>query len=434
MAAPWGIDVDYINSPDRKKEYVMDKFLSGQDITFHMVQIPQSNIETNVDYALLTIQALQAWPKKTREAILKAGREEEFADIMPFLQQEMKISRVSNPQKADISFIFTDPQTAKSLCNYAMAAGCFSVKEKRIILAILESKDFMQANLIHEVGHFYGFADFYKYNFNDTRSPIYAKEDSFRSSSIMATGETLGCDDVDGFINLIDFTLAEQTGSFSQRAETGWISFCNQTIYEKAKPKTKKYAYRKGFLYEMDENNSLIKQTNLHPFLTSGRKLLNYSDGRPHLSIDEKNNLSIYYVYMGFDGKNFPFPVLRAEIWETVLREENLDLQENLLYGEAFALRERHSCWAIPQEQTLLEFCFQEPNFQCDVYERVYRPTWIMAFDQEGNEVKRSEKKETNEETLAQYQDLCRFFRTVESAYRSPKFVMQRAEERAEKY
>ncbi len=224
-------------------------------------------------------KSFKLWFKETASAIKKAGRAKEFADIMDILNNSIQTKRVYNKEEADIIIHYTTNEKMKEKCG-DRAAGCITLYEVPRVITIInpypikyiDGKASTNAALFHEIGHFYGLVDQYK-DLQDS-SIIYSTEDRFADyNSVMGASlrRTLGCDDVDGFINLIDITLSlENGGQFSQRAKEGWASFCNgkqqpythgknykDTFYKEGKI-TNRDTYKRGLCtYKFDKDGNV---------------------------------------------------------------------------------------------------------------------------------------------------------------------------------
>ncbi|WP_428081905.1 hypothetical protein [Candidatus Avelusimicrobium fimicolum] len=84
----------------------------------------------------------------------------------------------------------------------------------------------------HEMGHFFGLADQYedKKNMNKVRSLLRTEPDEVVFGglpSVMAKSATLTCDDLEGFINAVDFIWGME-GKNSPRVQNGWKSLCGK--------------------------------------------------------------------------------------------------------------------------------------------------------------------------------------------------------------
>ena len=84
----------------------------------------------------------------------------------------------------------------------------------------------------HELGHFFGLADQYedKKNMNKVRSLLRTEPGEVVFGglpSVMAKSATLTCDDLEGFINAVDFIWGME-GKNSPRVQNGWKSLCGK--------------------------------------------------------------------------------------------------------------------------------------------------------------------------------------------------------------
>ena len=211
--------------------------------------------------------AFKIWFTDTAKAIRDSRRTDEFADILPILDRAVKTSRVSNhfEQYTKDTFVMTLPQfyftTQEKMRKICGPAAACNIGDKVITVnpytkqkSAAYTRDNIIFTLVHEIGHWYGLADQYKGA--DNSDSEYSTGDDrvkYNRTSIMAGGyfTHLTCDGIDGFINLIDFTLSKQKKNnfpgilkkgWSDRAKNGWASFCNgkegykNTYYKKAKP------------------------------------------------------------------------------------------------------------------------------------------------------------------------------------------------------
>ena len=85
----------------------------------------------------------------------------------------------------------------------------------------------------HEMGHFFGLADQYedKKNMNKVRSLLRTEPGEVVFGglpSVMAKSATLTCDDLEGFINAVDFIWGME-GKNSPRVQNGWKSLCGKS-------------------------------------------------------------------------------------------------------------------------------------------------------------------------------------------------------------
>lgn len=124
------------------------------------------------------------------------------------------------------------------------AGGCVSWKKHinkqpyafvRVPNPRKNKKDFSESSvfhiLTHEIGHYFGLTDQYYKEYLRKGYTIYNNPRiGYRNSTMDASYKIgLDCDDVDGFINLIDLSLSGgNQEKFSARAQTAWASFCNE--------------------------------------------------------------------------------------------------------------------------------------------------------------------------------------------------------------
>jgi hypothetical protein len=243
-----------IDNEDKKTRRSQDEaYLIRQELKNELINEDKAN-----SFALDIDKSFKLWFKETATVIRKAGRTEEFADIMDILNNSIQTQRVYKREEADIVIHYTSNKKMHEKCG-TNATGCITLYEVPRVIVIItpehynpfkptQRKSDTNAVLFHEIGHFYGLVDQYK-DFGDS-SLIYSTADRFKDyNSVMGDSHsnTLGCDDVDGFINLIDITLSlENGGEFSQRAKEGWASFCNG----KQQPYTNGQKYKNTFYKE----------------------------------------------------------------------------------------------------------------------------------------------------------------------------------------
>ena len=272
------IDEDTKKKKDSKnKETSIKTELENELSTELMNEEKANSLAVNVD------KSFKLWFEETASAIKNAGRSEEFADIMDILNDSIQTKRVYDREEADIVVHYTTDKKMEEECGNN-AAACISLYEVPRVITLVTPDHYktfknnsMNAvysdeTLFHEIGHFYGLVDQYK-DYQDS-SLIYSTEDRFEDyNSVMGASytKTLGCDDVDGFINLIDITLSlENDGEFSQRAKEGWASFCNgkqqrytngknykDTFYKEGKITNKDTYERGSIVYKYDEDGNV---------------------------------------------------------------------------------------------------------------------------------------------------------------------------------
>lgn len=255
-ALRWGVIQDYDKDNKWKKQYITYKLLKNIPIKYSIDKIGKVKVEPTLFHenyedvlnelerivleqeeeakcSKIIITGFNTWLKDTKTMIENDGRKKEFADIIPILSKEISLEKVSNRKNTDIIFTFSDMKNIEKICGKG-TAGCSDIGRHEIFLPnpLLGEKEkkFAQFTAIHEIGHFYGLADQYLTIRSDVHNTYNTPNRIGNQDSIMASEcvENLKCDDVDGFINLIDLTLSMiNNEEFSARAQKGWASFCN---------------------------------------------------------------------------------------------------------------------------------------------------------------------------------------------------------------
>ena len=254
FALYWGVFEDY---EDNMENYALYKVINDMPIRYYVedTEIPEEGeadswgiVASSIKVAKrekelenLITDAFNIWLTDTRNMIIKEGREEEFDDIMDILDRDVLLKKVSDSKQADIIFTFTSIPNMKEHCGKKPSA-CISLTKYPAMVWLISphveglsdklylALDNLSTHVIHEIGHYFGLTDQYK-DFHQASVEYSTFNRMNRGDSMMGgkRREKLFCDDVDGFINLIDLTLYLETGEFPERAsqENGWASFCN---------------------------------------------------------------------------------------------------------------------------------------------------------------------------------------------------------------
>ena len=329
--APGGLKEDYVDNPERPG-YGLAKALLQEPIKYYVEETRSAKPKKGVapDYAteaVLTrgisaqaavVEGFNKWFSYTKETIEKAGRQAEFADIMPYLSRPVRLEKVSNPDVADMSFVFATYQEMQRLCR-GDAAGChWGVK---IVVPYIEYTqaggddwESTDATLVHEIGHFYGLGDDYLGTYN--KSLEYSTVGrTGKNLTIMDMGHVMGCDDADTFINAIDFTLAYKNNwRWSERAIRGWKSFCDNNRFAEGKELDKPPLVGKQCIYNFKHRGTLDSKLCPEPFVPGNRRLNYTKDGYPMSLEDLDMNISIsYHTWFGFKDMK---PTVTADIRE----------------------------------------------------------------------------------------------------------------------
>lgn len=330
-ADPWGVFDDY---EDDYESYALYKVLNNTPIRYaiEIVEYEDDDEDYDDDYEnvandlrgvleeqkkaeefkTLIEKAFNTWPTDTRNMIIEEGREEEFADILNILPRKILLKRVSNRDDADIVFIFS---AKEDMDCPSTAVACIHLKKDPIETYLQDvyikenniSKDKLLSDIIHELGHYFALVDQYK---DDSgTSEVHSTFSRLKKyDSIMASQNSthLACDDVDGFINLLDLSVEE----FSDRAKDGWESFCNgkkngkgelfkDEFYREAKLVNKPSHVNGLYTQTFDKNGNLAEDFALDPFDLYGKEVtpsvVGY--GLPRDMVDKQNNRKYHYTY-----------------------------------------------------------------------------------------------------------------------------------------
>ncbi len=276
FAAPWGVvnvymeeSADYSTiTVSHHDQFALHKVLANIPIRYaiEFEEYPGKTANTDQQWASrvtpLIQQAFRSWPSQVTSFIKTSGRQQEFQDIQSLLAQHTPILIQTDTQQADIVFHFA---------NYKGAAFNYNPQnlqeQKQIRLpnpAYFGQQEFNKLPnfLLHEVGHYYGLGDRYQEGIWGN-SPTYSSTGDTDSDSIMASslGTQLTCDDVDGFINLIDITFFLNRHTYSPRAQKGWTSFCSpHKMYTQAKELNRAAFYNGESIYYYNADGSVRKK------------------------------------------------------------------------------------------------------------------------------------------------------------------------------
>ena len=185
-------------------------------------------------YFKMVEQGYNKWFSHTLQAIEKTGRQEEFADLIPVLKQGVHVQQVGvDCSQADLRVYVMSLAGVFMNCE-SKAAACVTLDTDPVFMYFHPFKGIQkwlvgsnQDLISHELGHTLGMADQYKYGRINAHE-VYHTPDTQKSIMDSAKPSTqFGCDDVDGFINLLDVAV------FNNRrgGQDGWRSFCKKRNY-----------------------------------------------------------------------------------------------------------------------------------------------------------------------------------------------------------
>ena len=229
---------------ERANGILLPRLMRGD--TFYFAVQPVARGDKEGEYVLLsdfpqerikraknkTVSVLQEWfttavkyiDPSVKNALTKEDRTEEFADILPFLRKKItkRDAQSEDPEVDLILTIANSQDTLEDYCGKGSAACEFGGEEDGVIQIVVLDKT-STATYRHEMGHALGLADLYKKGLKENGDKhIHSSDIHGRASVMRDDGNTITCDDIDGFINLIDLWTANP----SERVTQGWRSLC----------------------------------------------------------------------------------------------------------------------------------------------------------------------------------------------------------------
>lgn len=303
-------------------------------------QIAQQTAQNN--YREIIENNLKAWPLQTAQFIKKAGRTEEFADLLPLLDG-VKVEQVTSRDQADVIFTFSDmayihaAPGGKGACGLSSDFSLGRPVEINVLdpnLDISNSLDICYYDRfktaydltdrisLHEIGHYYALAEQYD---TSNASVLYSDSDRINRNSIMGAsyGKQLSCDDADGFIKIADRTFYKINGKYNARDNQGWQSFCNDgTIYKQGKVQNRTPYFAKWKIYHYDEEGNISAVIDKFPFMISAEDTVvsDAQTGRIQKVTDRQHNVYIVYGYHLTDEH----PSISAGLYSLTDNEEKL--------------------------------------------------------------------------------------------------------------
>lgn len=261
------------------KFYAMNFYLTNRPITYafsidYGEKTPPDTLTKELHRATLMKKVeknFQQWLTETEKMIRTTHREADFADVLKILStHKLKLKPVKQG-KPDITFLFSI-YPGGGLYNKDTDYGIripnpFYSEEPEY-----QKTDYL---LTHEFGHFWGLSDRYFEGANNS-SVEYSTSGDINSKAIMSDGKDFTCDDIDGFINVMDWHIAQIKGQFPKRAQQGWKGFCENRYYKNAREINRKEHFLglKTISFNSDGSVKESKEASLPNFLFGDSKLL----------------------------------------------------------------------------------------------------------------------------------------------------------------
>lgn len=260
------------------------------------------------------------WQNGIKEEITSSGRSGEFKDILKILRHPIKLKGTNKKSEAHVIYKFTTPEKIDAASAghdnpdsqgkaSHMSVGTATGVQHTITLPLpgLQADNELLLFCLHETGHFLGldeqYADTNGYYYvarPDYYNPRYNQQLSVMDATgyALAADKTqidprLGCDDVDGIINLFDYMQFRAYGKFPERAQKGWISFCgSDSYYRNAKPYIANYCW-----LDYDKQGLSKDPVCPDPFVYEKREFSFDARGLLRYMIDKKNGWLFAYSY-----------------------------------------------------------------------------------------------------------------------------------------
>ena len=210
-------------------------------LTGYLGDDAQKQALNNVQYALDEIFRF------TREQIEQSGRKQEFQDFLSAWPSKVSVVRVDYPRgkscdavvgKFDIE-VWVNPSTSIPIeggfggLHYGPRGHTQPIRNEKgyfkMMLPIDQYTEDNKSVALHEMSHILGLADQYKAEAPDETYSLRKFEDITKIKSIMNGGvhTPLYCDDVEGYINAVDF-MWRRDGKTSNRLQHGWADLCGR--------------------------------------------------------------------------------------------------------------------------------------------------------------------------------------------------------------
>ncbi|MBO5911139.1 MAG: hypothetical protein J6Q05_02980, partial [Elusimicrobiaceae bacterium] len=196
---------------------------------------------TQADTFSLIEQSLTSWITQVRKQIVASGREAEFVDFLTWLPAPITLTLVPC-EKADIRIKVTSQYLGGKppawVYNQTLHAWQLSLPSGGATLADVwkESGSFWGLGVLTDTFSPQTAGEGRFKNTTDQKYSLYAVADShpMPGASVMWWKQpavvSLTCDDVEGFINAVDFVQFME-GETSPRLENGWESLCGHPYY-----------------------------------------------------------------------------------------------------------------------------------------------------------------------------------------------------------
>lgn len=174
------------------------------------------------------------WFSHTKNVIVKSGRQQEFADLMPILNRRVEIKLAGRDcEEPDMIMYVLTKEGKNHYCGEGVLA-CMGVYSSPMKLYFYPYKKIsawrmggLNNLLTHELGHSLGLADQYAGGRDNASEQYYTPDIQKTVMNGASLFTSLGCDDADAMVNLLDVAVL----SNKRGGADGWRSFCRKRNY-----------------------------------------------------------------------------------------------------------------------------------------------------------------------------------------------------------
>ena len=324
--APWGAlnDFDQPLNPDQAspaqkgERYLLPQILRGEPVRI-FADVSKTEQKSPKEYQALLSQLYNEWFLSVAEIIENAGREKEFADVLPLLKKGVKTQFVGKEESPDIIITILPYYESVYQCNGAtvcyLQGGYTEDRIPRIFLPegnllknifTLGKKSFKRVGL-HEMGHSLGLSDQYSLARNQQAHGRYSSNRIY--NGLMNQGLHISCDEADGLVNLIDIVRGSSRGGGK-----GWKSLCaeSEERYINGQSTARSGPYwistrdNQNFQLETYQNGKttsiqhyfLLSQDKFLPLVRVQEKVLKRDVRNRPVLTEGPNGEKIYYAYL----------------------------------------------------------------------------------------------------------------------------------------